>query len=314
MGGEWVVKEREAYVLFNGVFVPYPFENGIYVLPPEMRTRYGVSLIKALVKYCDEKPRNFKEWVLQTFGREIGEDYLIPYNEKLWKRPLDQLSADWTYIPGRFPLPSLEDIVRAVAGLPTVGYKEQALFYYPKKGGIIKQWEAAYKRAKSLGVKFLRAEVRDVKVLSGEYIVNDQLRADKIISTLPLKEAPLIFGLSEEAFKAVERLDYNSVIVVGLGLRRPAPRQHWVYVPDKRIIFHRYAWPSNGVIHEDEVEIVEAWYNKYGYPIHTLTHINNVTTITRGLAEINVVTFGRWGNWQYWNTDKIYEKIAEIEI
>jgi protoporphyrinogen oxidase len=196
--------------------------------------------------------------------------------------------------------------------------------------------------------------VKDVKVLSGEYIVNDQLRADKIISTLPLKEAPLIFGLSEEAFKAAERLDYNSVIVVGLGLRRPAPRQHWVYVPDKRIIFHRYAWPSNyggdiphnrsamiaevtlpptqeldleelkvavihdlvdiGVIHEDEVEIVKAWYNKYGYPIHTLTHINNVTTITRGLAEINVVTFGRWGSWQYWNTDKIYEKIAEIEI
>jgi len=348
MGGEWVSRERATFVLLDGTFIPYPFENGMYVLPPEKRVRYGISLIKALTEYCNERPKNFKEWIFQTFGREVAEDYLIPYNEKIWKRPLDWLSADWAYIPGRLPLPLLEDVVRAVAGLPTVGYKEQARFYYPKRGGIVKQWEAAYKCAKSLGIKFLRAKVREVRALSGEYVINGQLRADKVINTLPLKEAPLIFGLPEEAFKAAERLDFNSVIVVGLGLRRPAPRQHWVYVPDKHVVFHRYAWISNygedtspnrsamiaevtvpptgeadleelkaaavhnlvniGVIREDEVEIVEAWYNKYGYPIHTLTYANDVAIITQNLAKMGVLTFGRWGNWQYWNTDKIYEK------
>jgi len=354
MGGEWVARERAAYVLLDGALVPYPFENGIYVLPPEKRARYGASLIKALVEYCDERPKNFKEWALRTFGREVAEDYLIPYNEKIWKRPLEQLSADWAYMPGRLPLPSLEDIVKAVAGLPTVGYKEQARFYYPKRGGIVKQWEVAYERAKSLGVEFLRAEVREVKALSSEYVVNGWLRVNRIINTLPLKEVPSIFGLSEEAFKAAERLDYNSVVVVGLGLKRSAPRQHWVYVPDKRVAFHRYAWISNygedappnrsamiaevtmppmrgadleelkasvvrglveiGVIREDEVEVVEAWYNKYGYPIHTLTHASDVATITQGLTEVGVLTFGRWGNWQYWNTDKIYEKVVNIKL
>jgi protoporphyrinogen oxidase len=352
MGGGWVARERAAYVLLDGVLVPYPFENGIYVLPTEKRARYGASLIKALAEYRDERPKNFMEWALRTFGREVAEDYLIPYNEKIWKRPLEQLSADWAYMPGRLPLPSLEDIVRAAAGLPTVGYKEQARFYYPKRGGIVKQWEVAYERAESLGVKFLRTEVREVKALSSEYVINRQLRADRVINTLPLKEAPSIFGLSEEAFKAAERLDYNSVVVVGLGLKRSGPRQHWIYVPDKRIVFHRYAWISNygedvplnrsamiaevtipptqkkdleelkasvvcdlaaiDAINEGEVEIVEAWYNKYGYPIHTLTHSSDVATITQNLAEIGVLTFGRWGNWQYWNTDKIYEKAMEI--
>jgi len=354
MNGEWVVKERATYVLLDNIFVPYPFENGIYIFPPERRARYGISLIKALVEYRDERPKNFEEWILRTFGREVAKDYLIPYNEKLWKRSLDQLSADWAYISGRLPLPSLEDIVKAVASLPTIGYKEQARFYYPKRGGIIKQWEAAYRRAKSLGVKFLKAEVREVKALSDECIVNGRLRADKVINTLPLREAPLIFGLSEEAFKVAKRLDYNSVVVVGLGLRRPAPRQHWIYVPDKRIVFHRYAWISNygedilhnrsamitevtvppiqkvnleklkaaiihdlvniGVIHEDEVEVVEAWYNKYGYPIHTLTRATDVSIIVRSLAEVNIATFGRWGNWQYWNTDKIYEEAMKIGV
>jgi protoporphyrinogen oxidase len=62
------------------------------------------------------------------------------------------------------------------------------------------------------------------------------------------------------------------------------------------------------------VEVVEAWYNKYGYPIHTLTHASDVATITQDLADVGVLTFGRWGNWQYWNTDKIYEKVVNIKL
>ena len=351
MGGEWVFRERMSYIFLDGVYVPYPFENGIYVLPPDKRARYGLSLIKALKDYRDVKPPNFKEWILATFGREVAEDYLIPYNEKIWKRPLDQMTADWVYIPGRLPIPSLEDIVKAVAGIPTVGYKENALFYYPRKGGIIKQWEIAFKRSEELGVRFLKTVVKDVKVSSDGYIINGMIKVNRIVSTLPLKESPLIFDLSEDSHKASERLDYNSVAVVGLGLKKPAPKQHWIYVPDKKIVFHRYAWISNygedsnlgksaliaeitipngkeidteelkervihdfvriDVIKETEIDVVEIWFHKYGYPIYTLTHQEDTEVITRELIQKGIVTFGRWGEWQYWNTDKIYEKAME---
>jgi protoporphyrinogen oxidase len=354
LGGEWVSRERKAFILLNGVFVPYPFETGIHVLPPELRVRYGLSIIRALLEYHNERPRNFLDWIVKTFGHDIAEDYLIPYNEKIWKRPLDQVSADWVYIPGRLPIPSIEDIVKAVAGIPIVGYKEQAVFYYPRRGGIIKQWEAAYRRAETLGVKFIEAEVREVKTVKEGYVVNGLLKAEKIINTLPLKEVPQIFNLSEDAHKVAARLDYNSVVVVGLGLKRSAPKQHWIYVPDKKIVFHRYAWISNygedmppdkasliaeitvspnqkvdldklinetiqdfiglGVIKNDEIKIAKAWHHKYGYPIYTLTHREDVDIITQELTEIGVVTFGRWGNWQYWNTDKIFEKVLEIKL
>jgi protoporphyrinogen oxidase len=354
LGGEWVSRERASFVLLDGIFVPYPFENGIYVLPPEKRARYGLSLIRALTEQRVERPRNFREWLLRTFGREMAEDYLIPYNEKIWKRPLDQISADWVYIPGRLPLPSLEDIVKAVAGIPTVGYKENALFHYPKRGGIIKQWEAAYRHARALGVGFLKDEVKKVKMVSGGYIVNGRLRADRIVNTLPLKEAPQIFDLSEEAFKAAEKLDYNSVVVTGLGLRRPAPKQHWVYVPDKQAIFHRYAWVSNygedslpgraaliaevtlpprcsldldkvkaevvrgfeelDIAREEEVEVVAVWFHRYGYPVYTLTHSQDVAMLEAALTEMHVETFGRWGNWQYWNTDRIFEESQKLKL
>jgi len=244
-GGEWVRRERLAYVYMDGRFIPYPFENGIYVLPAELRVRYGLSILKALISSSGERPRNLREWIVNTFGEEVASDYLIPYNEKIWKRPLEQISADWAYIPGRLPLPSLEDIVKAIAGLPTVGYREQAVFYYPRKGGIVEQWRAAYRRAEELGVKFLQMEVREVKKVGSEFLINGVAKADKVISTLPLRETPAIFGLSEESFRAAERLDYNSVVVVGVGLNSPAPKQHWIYVPDRRVPFHRYAWISN---------------------------------------------------------------------
>jgi len=354
MGGEWITRERASYVLLDGAFIPYPFENGIYVLSPEKRARYGLSLIKALIEYRDKKPYDFKEWILQTLGKEVAEDYLIPYNEKIWKRPLDKISADWVFIPGRLPLPSLEDLVKAVAGLPTIGYKENALFYYPRKGGIIKQWEAARNYAESLGVRFLKMEVREVKSSSSGYLINGVLKADRVISTLPLKDAPSIFDLSDEARKVSERLDYNSVVVVGLGLRKQAPKQHWIYVPDKRIIFHRYAWISNygedampgravlvaevtipptweidleeiksrvvhdlieiGVIKENEVDVVKAWIHRYGYPIYTLTHGEDIDIITRELTQKGILTFGRWGNWQYWNTDRIFEEARRLAL
>jgi len=354
LGGEWVRRERLAYVYMDGGFIPYPFENGIYVLPAELRARYGLSILRALISSSGERPRNLREWIVNTFGEEVAKDYLIPYNEKIWKRPLEQISADWAYIPGRLPLPSLEDIVKAIAGLPTVGYREQAVFHYPRKGGIVEQWKAAYRRAEELGVKFLQMEVREVKKVGSEFLINGVVKADKVISTLPLREAPAIFGLSEESFSVAERLDYNSVVVVGVGLNGPAPKQHWIYVPDRGVPFHRYAWISNygedlppnksaliaeitvppservdvdalkhetvrwlmelGIVREKDIAVVAAWFHKYGYPIYTLSHSKDTQIIEGELRETGVITFGRWGNWQYWNTDKIYEKSMDVHL
>ncbi|MGC9108598.1 MAG: protoporphyrinogen/coproporphyrinogen oxidase, partial [Infirmifilum sp.] len=121
----------------------------------------------------------------------------------------------------------------------------------------------------------------------------------------------------------------------------------WVYVPERRFVFHRYAWLSNygddyspghsgliaeitlppnaesdleklehktveglvelGVIKDECVELVRSWYHKYAYPIYTLTHSQDVQTVNQFSSGLNIRNFGRWGQWQYWNTDKIFE-------
>jgi len=72
------------------------------------------------------------------------------------------------------------------------------------------------------------------------------VEVDLAVAAMPLPDLMATFrDAPEEVVKAAERLDYNLVVVVGVALGKPAPVQHWVYVPDRRIVFHRYAWISN---------------------------------------------------------------------
>ena len=69
-----------------------------------------------------------------------------------------------------------------------------------------------------------------------------------------------------------------------------------------------------GVVKECSVDLVRAWFHRYGYPIYTLTHGQDTQTIEQYLAQMGIKSFGRWGNWQYWNTDTIYQKTKELKL
>ena len=76
--------ERHSYVYYNDKYVPYPFENGIYVLEPELRANIGRDIIASMLK--NEKdptwtPTTFKDWIYGFFGNTMGSSYL---EEPIW--------------------------------------------------------------------------------------------------------------------------------------------------------------------------------------------------------------------------------------
>jgi len=354
LGGEALEHQRRAYVRLDDLFVPYPFENGLYVLPPEERAELIGDLVEALMKIPPGwRPRHLLDWIETTFGRGIAQRYLIPYNEKIWKRPLDQLSADWVFIPGRLPVPDVKTLIKTAAGIPTVGYVENSRFYYPRRGGIQRQYEAALAKVRERVVLRLGEAVKEVKKTGGGLVVNG-VEVDLAVAAMPLPDLVAAFrNPPEEVARAAARLDFNQVVVVGVALNKPAPDQHWIYVPDKRIVFHRYAWVSNyspanappgksaliaeitlpkdaepdleklkaetveglvelGAAREDEIIHVETWLHRYGYPIYTLDHAQNREVVLQWLRQQNVVAVGRWGQWHYWNTDKVYKNVKGV--
>ncbi len=226
------------------------------------------------------------------FGEEIAKLYLEPYNEKIWKRPLNEIDVDWIYTPGRVPIPDWREVIKAGAGVVTEGYKEQARFYYPLRGGIQALYNSVLEKAINMRLKIIKNErVENVRKVGKEWIINDRIKAKKIISTIPLNELVEALETQEHYIKFAKELEYNSVAVIGIALRKRAPQAHWIYIPDKDIIFHRYAWISNYSPYNTPDN------NKYSAIIAEVTFpprrdLNNKEIVERvidGLEKLNVV-------------------------
>ncbi len=110
--------DRNTKIFYKGTFVKYPFENGLYELPPEDRFFCINGFIRTLIAVEKGElplPQNFREWIYYTFGPGIAECYMVPYNEKIWKYPTEKMSLHW--VDGRIPRPPVEDIIKSAIGI-----------------------------------------------------------------------------------------------------------------------------------------------------------------------------------------------------
>ena len=247
--GENIIRNRRnTKILYKNRYVKYPFENGLADLPKKDNFECLYHFIRNLVRREKgelKTPTNLKEWFYYTFGRGIAEKYLIPYNEKIWKYPLEDISTIWVE---RIPNPPVEDIIKSSLGISTEGYTHQLYFYYPKFGGIeslIRSFERPIKER-----VITDFEVKKIKKEGRKWIVSNgrkEFEFDKLISTIPVQElVKALDDVPEEVTKIADNLKFNSLVTVGIGINEPKINDFsWIYIPDKDILPHRVSFPSN---------------------------------------------------------------------
>ena len=246
LGRNKVKNRRNTKVLYNGCFVKYPFENGLSDLSKEENFECLNSFIQnLLIKQKGKiKPGNLKDWFYYTFGKGIAEKYLIPYNEKIWKFPVEKMGLDWVE---RIPDPPIEDIIKSSLGIETEGYTHQLHFYYPKVGGIqaiTKLLEA--KIEKNITTNY---DVEKLKYEDAQWFVSNgktEKSFDKLVSTVPIQKLVEAINAPKKVKAAANELKYNSLVTVILGINKSKINDlSWLYIPDKKIWAHRVSFPSN---------------------------------------------------------------------
>ncbi len=226
---------RSAAVWFKKRMVKYPFENGLDVLDPQDK-------FDCLYNFLENPQRpqhNFEDWIYNTFGKGLADLYLIPYNTKIWKTPPSQMGTHWVE---RVPKPTVEEIVKSALGVETEGYVHQLHFYYPKSGGFQVLPDTFEALIQGRTVK--NFEIKRIARSKNNWIVSNgsqERNYKNIVCAMPIFDfIRALDGAPPEVLRAVDGLQYNSLIVVLVGLRKKHKiKQLGVYFPQEDLIFHR---------------------------------------------------------------------------
>jgi len=237
---------RNNKVYLNGSLGKYPIENDLAAFGPEFASEALFDYVTGQTTIANNtNPKNLAEWFKTNFGAALTEKYFRPYNEKVWKTPLEELSMTWAE---RIPKPPIEDVIRGAVGVPTEGYLHQLFYQYPRIGGysaLMNSWA----RGLSDGHLLLNAPITRIRRLDAhlQYEVGGQsFKAAKIASTIPLANLVNLFeGTPQEIKQAVNRLRTNATVIVTLGFLGQDINQ-WtaVYVPEPEFLPNRLSWPA----------------------------------------------------------------------
>lgn len=240
---------RNTRIFYKSKFVKYPFENGLYDLPPADRFTCLNGFVHNLIaveKGDIPKPENFRDWIYYTFGAGIAECYMVPYNEKIWKYDTAQMSLHW--VDGRIPRPPVEDILKSAIGIETEGYTHQSVFSYPLDGGI----EALVKAIARPIEPYIRTGFRVtwVKQAGNRWFIGngeETIESDRVICTMPVQHLLACFEDVPPAITDASRaLVCNALICVDIGISGTLPPVSWMYIPDKVLgKTNRISFPSH---------------------------------------------------------------------
>ncbi len=318
---EWDRYERDSRIDLYGDIIGSPIEANIWQLPEEKQKRYLDAIEIAGCNKGDPKPEKFTEWIVWKLGSAICEDYMLPYNKKMFGEDLDSLGTYWLE---KLPNVSYEETKRSCAERKPYGTQPgHAKFYYPKKYGY---GEAFLRMADALKGKIRCNE----KVVSLDYenrVVNGKYEADRIIVTIPWKSIEEHINLPEEYVSDINALKYSSVVTeyVPENLNTKA---HWIYYPDPERSYHRILvrhnfcpgskgyWTETNLTRYDRQTADSAnktyFVNEYAYPLNTIGKQELMKRFLDHTSSKNIYGLGRWGEWQHYNSDVTMKRAMEL--
>lgn len=313
---EWDRYERDSRIELKGQVIGSPIEANIWMLDTDSQVEYLKAIAEAGCVSGKPMPEKFTEWIYWKLGKRIAEDYMIPYNKKMFGEELDSLGTYWLE---KLPDVSFEDTLRSC--LTHKAYAKQpghAEFFYPKKYGYGELW---LRIAESLGDR-LKTGVAAGSLNIKEKTVNDEFKADIIINTVPWTAFETIKGADEKILNGIKTLKHSSIVTEYFSENMDT-EAHWIYYPEEDKDYHRILvrhnfcpgskgyWTETNLTRYKESSR-EHFINEYAYPLNTIGKNETMTEFLSEMARHNIIGLGRWGEWQHFNSDVVVERALKL--
>lgn len=318
---EWDLYERDSRIDLYGDIIGSPIEANIWQLPEEKQKKYLDAIESAGCNRGIAKPEKFTDWIEWKLGSAIAEDYMFPYNRKMFGEDLDSLGTYWLE---KLPNVSYEETKRSCIEHKPFGKQPgHAKFYYPKHYGY---GEAFLRMADALGDRIRCNE----KVESIDYdsrIVNKTYKADRIIVTIPWKNIKDHINLPPKYVSDIDALKYSSV-VTQYEQENLDTQAHWIYYPDPERSYHRILvrhnfcpgssgyWTETNLTRFDTKEADRSgrtyFVNDHAYPLNTIGKQELMQDFLQFTSSKGIIGLGRWGEWQHYNSDVVMKRAMQL--
>jgi protoporphyrinogen oxidase len=319
---QWNKVKRDAVIRFKGNEVNYPIEFAIKQIFA-FDESLAINITRDFLNADDDNSyENLEVWFRKKFGNTLADEYFIPYNKKIWNKNPSEMDPLW--VEGKLPIPDKNSFFKGLLDV-SKDKMPHAEFYYPKSNN---QNTFLDHLASGLNIQFnFNVEKIFFNEKTNQWVINDTLFYDIIVSTLPLNLLPhLVNDCPQNIIQAAGKLKYNKVSNV-LWKTHPTDRT-WTYIPDSNSLFHRYIHIGNFFNPKQNYTITEAIgeksyeemvengrkdpflispvdYNisEHAYMIFDDNYEASTATIKNHFKEIGIHTLGRFGEWKYYNMD-----------
>lgn len=304
---EWALFDRVSKIRMRGMEVDHPLEANLWQFPVEAQADYLESIAQAGCVQGEPAPESFAAWITWKLGERIAQEYMLPYNRKIWSMDPDELGTYWLY---KLPDVSFrETLLSCLEGKPMGALPAHGTFLYPKEYGYGEVWRRMGDALGDSLVTGCPVESIDLE----KRVVNGRWQADVIVSSIPwtcwlsCAEVPRIVADDIRTLK-------NASIDVDYFPDTLDSPSHWTYEPAESHPYHRVLLRSNfakgGRGYWTETNAVRSrpgegvrFHNEYAYPINTLGKPEAVARILDWASGHGIVGMGRWGRWEHMNSD-----------
>lgn len=240
VGGEFEVVHASINNYWRGHWIKHPPQCNLYGLPADLVARIISDFVSAQNGAAGEI-RNYREWLLATYGRTFAETFPVVYGRRYHTTGPENMTTDW--LGPRMYRPTLQEVLMGALSPETPDVHYVTEFRYPSRGGFVSYIRPFAQAADvRLGHELVRLDPGERRLF---FANGAEVGYEQAVSSIALPALiPLIADVPREVRAAAERLACTTCVIVNVVVDRPhVSDSHITYFYDEDFFFTRVNFP-----------------------------------------------------------------------